>query len=365
MPKPRPPYLHREVTRHGVTTWYVRRHHGARIRLMAEYDTPEFWTQYRAAIEGEPHPKKGPKTGSLSWAIDRYRASSAWAGLASATRRQRENIYLHVVKSAGEEPLGNITQKTIILGRERRASRPHSANNFLKAMRGLFDWATGDGKLVKTNPCTGVKLLKGANDEHGFHTWNEDEVTTFEAKWPVGTRQRLAFDLLLYTGLRRGDVVKLGKQHLRDGLLTIRTEKTGETVFLPLLSPLERSIDATKTGDLAFLITESGHPFVKESFGNWFRKACSDAGCPGSAHGLRKAGATRAAENGATDRQMMALFGWTTPKMASLYTRAADRKKLAEEAAKLLVRKQPKNKNARTSPSGAGASPKTLNKSGA
>jgi integrase len=365
MPKARPPHLHRERSRHGLAIWYVRRGHGPRIRLRAQYDSPEFWAEYQAALTGAAPLKTGGSPGSLRWAIDRYRRSSAWAGLAPATRRQRENIYQQVVSTAGDKPLAKITQRTIVEGRERRAVRPHAANNFLKAMRGFFEWAAGDGDLVKVNPCLGVKTLKGANDDVGFHTWTEEEVARFESHWPTGTRQRLAFDILLYTGLRRGDAVKLGRQHVRDGLITLRTEKTGEVVILPLLPVLAASIEATKTGDLTFLVTDRGQPFVKESFGNWFREACKAARCPGSAHGLRKAGATRAAENGATDRQLMALFGWSTGKMATHYTRAADRKRLASEAAKLLLPKQATNKNARTMRSGTGGGPKTPKISGA
>ncbi|MFG1200855.1 tyrosine-type recombinase/integrase [Xanthobacter aminoxidans] len=164
--------------------------------------------------------------------------------------------------------------------------------------------------------------------------------------------------MLLYTGFRRGDAARLGRQHVRDGVITIRTEKTGEVVSLPILEPLARSIAATKTGDLTFLVTERGAPFVKESFGNWFKKACVKAKVPGSAHGLRKAGATRAAENGATERELMALFGWTSGKMATHYTRAASQKCLAQDAASLLLSKQTPNKSARTKRSGAGASTK-------
>ena len=108
---------------------------------------------------------------------------------------------------------------------------------------------------------------------------------------------------------------------------------------------LAATIAATKIGDLTFLVTERGTPMVKDSFGNWFRDACRAAGCPGSAHGLRKAGATRAAENGATVNQLMALFGWKTEKMALLYTRKADRKRLASQAAPLLVSAQTSNEN--------------------
>lgn len=122
-----------------------------------------------------------------------------------------------------------------------------------------------------------------------------------------------------------------------------------------MLDPLARSIAAAKTGDLTFLTTERGTPFVKESFGNWFKKACDKAKVPGSAHGLRKAGATRAAENGATERELMALFGWSSGKMAAHYTRAASQKRLAEEAASLLLPKRTANKSARTKRPGAGA----------
>jgi integrase len=102
-------------------------------------------------------------------------------------------------------------------------------------------------------------------------------------------------------------------------------------------------------------VTERGTPFFKESFGNWFREACREAGCPGSAHGLRKAGATRAAENGATVNQLMALFGWKTEKMALLSTRKADRKRLAHDAAPLLLA-QKSNENLPHLGSGEGAS---------
>lgn len=364
MPRSTPPHLHRERSRHGVVTWYVRRDHGKRIRLRAAYDTPEFWEQYRAALAGAATADGGPKKGTLRWAIDRYRASSAWAALAPATRRARENIFIQIVESAGNEPLTKITQRSIINGRERRQKTPHAANSFLKTMRGFYGWAAGDGGLVTSDPTKDVKLLKGRNDDVGFHTWTEEEVRRFEAKWPVGTRQRLALDILLYTGLRRGDAVKLGRQHIRDGFITIRTEKTGEPVTLPVLTPLAASIEATTTGDLTFLVTERGTPFAKESFGNWFRKLCKEVGVPGSAHGLRKAGATRAAENGASERELMALFGWSTGKMAVHYTKAANQKRLAAEAAHLLLPKQNTNENARTLRSGAGANPKNREISG-
>jgi integrase len=346
----------------------VRRSHGSRIRLRAEYGSEAFWAEYRAALEGAPLKQRSqPRAQSLAWALDRYRNSSAWASLSNATRRQRENIYRSVIKTAGAVSLRDIANDTIRAGRERRSATPHGANNFLKAMRAFFAWAFEE-KLVTSNPTKGIKNLVGPNDADGFHTWTQEELDRFEARWPIGSRERLAFDLLLYTGLRRGDAVRVGVQHLRDGTITIRTEKhrrgkVGEQVSIPILPPLAASIAATKTGDLTFLVSETGRPWVKESFGNWFRDACRAAGCPGSAHGLRKAGATRAAERGATERQLMAIFGWTTGRMAQHYTRAADRARLARDAAQLLLPAQEANDKFPHLGSGEGASSNKLKKS--
>lgn len=367
MSRPRPPHLHHEQTRHGAFVWYVRKGHGPRIRIKAEYGSEAFWAEYRAALEGAPAPSKVAKAHTLAWGINRYRNSSAWAALSNATRRQSENIYRAVIKTAGNVLLPHITTETIKAGRERRAAAPHSANNFLKSMRRFFKWAADPegGRLVASNPSIGVKLLKGKNKD-GFHTWTNEEIERFERRWPIGTRERLALDLLLYTGLSRGDVVRLGRQHVTNGVITFRMEKgRGDgVVYPPVLPILAATIAASKTGDLTFLVTERGTPFVKESFGNWFREACREAGCPGSAHGLRKAGATRAAENGATVNQLMALFGWKTEKMALLYTRKAGRKRLARDAARLLLPAQAANEEIPHLRSGAGASAKRRAKSG-
>src|ERR1700730_17065836 len=369
MPRPRPPHLRREETRHGVLVWYVRRGHGRRVRIKAEYGSQDFWLQYRAALEGESVQSKAAKPHTLAWALDRYRKSSAWAGLSTATRRQRENIYRAVIKTAGTRLLRDITTTVVREGRERRAETPHAANNFLKSMRGFLAWALEE-QLITADPAKGIKLLAGTNDADGFHTWSQDELDRFEARWRLGTRERLAFDLLLYTGFRRGDAVRVGRQHVRDDVITIRTGKhrrgkPGEQVSIPILPPLAASIAATRTGDLTFLVTDAGRPWVKESFGNWFREACRAVGCPGSAHGLRKAGATRAAERGATERQLMAIFGWSTGKMAQHYTRKADRKRLSQDAVHLLMRAQRGNENSLTLNPGEGANGNKLRKTGA
>jgi integrase len=135
---------------------------------------------------------------------------------------------------------------------------------------------------------------------------------------------------LVYTGLRRGDAVRFGRQHIRNGIGSIKTEKNDTPVALPILPVLSKTLEAGPCGDLTFIAGENGRLLTKESFGNLFRKACRAAGLRDrSAHGLRKAAATRAANAGATVPQLEAIFGWNGGTMAALYTRAADRRRLS------------------------------------
>ena len=332
MPRPRPPHLQREITRHGKAVWYVRIGRGPRIRIRAEYGTPEFDAEYYAALAGAPAKKTAPSCSSLEWLLTRYRETTAWTDLSAATRRQRDNIFAGVVETAGHEAYTRITQATILAGKERRAKTPPQARNFLDAMRGLFRWALKAG-LIKSDPTVGVGNPPRRTGE-GFIPWNEAQMAAYEVRWPIGTRQRVWLDVIAYTGLRRGDAVRLGRQHVRNGVATIKTEKSGFTVevSLPILPVLQATLDSGPCGDLTFIAGASGRPLTKESFGNEFKAACKAAGVPGSAHGVRKIAATRAADNSATEAELMAIFGWTDPKMAAHYTRTANRKRLAAQA---------------------------------
>lgn len=344
MPRPRPPHLRFETTRHGRKVWYVRVGDGPRVRLRAAYGTKEFSAEYHAAVNGKPLEALKAKSKSLRWLIEQYRASSAWSSLAPTTRLARDRIFTGLIDAFGKEAYVNIGPKSINAGIDRRRDTPHAANNFLKTMRGLFEWAKKNDH-TKRDPTEGITQLPGENDHIGFHTWTDDEVEKFEAYWPVGSRQRLALDILLYTGLRRGDAVRLGTPHLRDGFFTIVTEKTKEVVSIPALAPLLLSIEKTGTGKETYLITGYGKSFAKAGFGNWFRDACDKAGVPGSAHGLRKAGATRAAENGASEADLNAIFGWKEgSRESATYVRKANRKKIAGRAtSKLLKVENPNN----------------------
>ncbi len=330
MPRPRPPRLQRQITRHGKTAWYVRVGRGPRIRIRSAFGTPEFDAEYQAAIAGVPARQTFKPaqaiTGSLAWLIERYRETGEWTRLSLATRRLRENIFRHVVDSAGIQPAAKITSATIMAARDRRT--PIQAKHFMSAMRGLFRWAFR-AKLIKSDPTGGVSDLPLPRSD-GHLPWSDDDVTAFESRWPIGTRQRVWFDLLAYTGLRRGDAVRLGRQHVRNGLATIKTEKTGVVVILPILATLAKTLSAGPCGDLTFIAGKNGRPLTKESFGNLFRQACREAGLVNrSSHGLRKAAATRAAEHGATEAELEAIFGWSGGRMASLYTRTANRQRLS------------------------------------
>ena len=168
--------------------------------------------------------------------------------------------------------------------------------------------------------------------------WTEEHVARYRARWPLGTRQRVWLDVLLYTGLRRGDAVRFGRQHVRDGVGRIKTEKSGfkVTAIVPILPVLRATLDAGPCGDLTFIVGARGKPFTKECFGNMFKAACRAAGVPGSAHGVRKIAATTAANNGATVRSSRRCSAGTSDAMASLYTKTADRDRLGREAGHML-----------------------------
>ena len=324
-----PPHVQTERTRHGKVVFYFRRTAGSpRIRL-PDPSKPDFKAAYAAAMSGSKVPASKAEGGTLEWLVEAYKRSAHWANLKPSTRRMRDNILKRVVTEAGKVPFKAIGRKHINEGVDRRL--PHAGNTFRKVMSQMFAWAVSVD-LVPLNPVEGATRhrIKSA----GFRVWTVEEVERFHAKWPTGTRERLAMDLALFTGLRRSDLVVVGRQHVRNGVITITTEKTGAVVHVPVFPMLQASIDAAPTGDLAFLATSHGKPFGSAaSLGNWFRDACVAAGVPGRLHGLRKAGATIAANGGATAHQLMAMYGWKKLEEAELYTRGADRVRNAAVAA--------------------------------
>ena len=291
MPRPCPPYLQWHKTRHGGFAWYVRVGSEPLIRVRGEFGTPEFMARYEAALRGErlQHQPSSTKVGSLNWLIERYKETQAWRNLSSATRRQRENIFKQIVASeGGKQPYTAVTVSGLAAARDRRGETPAQARHLIDTMRGLFKWAKGAGH-VKFNPAADVDYPKQPKTQ-GFPVWTEDDLARYEARWPLGTKERVWLAVLLYTGLRRGDAVKLGRQHVRNGVAAIRTEKSqGQIeVVIPILPDLDAALRAGPTGELAFICGARGEPMTKESFGNVFSEAARTAGIRKSAHGVRK-----------------------------------------------------------------------------
>jgi integrase len=195
----------------------------------------------------------------------------------------------------------------------------------VKAMRGFFSWALEAGR-VSINPTERVKIVEVATD--GFEPWTAADLKAYRARCPLGTRQRVAFEVLLQTGLRRGDAVSVGPAHVEGAVIRIATEKTGERVAIAMTPELAAAISAGPIGE-TFIVGAGGKPMVKEAFGNVFRTWTNEAGVKKSAHGLRKAAATADAMDGYSEFELSSKFGWSGTKMASLYTRSANRERLS------------------------------------
>lgn len=334
MPRPRKPYVHKETTRHGKVVWYFRRNKEKRVRLPGVYGSKEFNAAYDAALAGGHIEKKttAPKS-TLRWLVDQYYQSGRFNKYAENTQRNQRLALENVCKTGSKLNFAAITEADIRAGMVRREATPTMEMEYLRSMRAILQFARDSG-WIKKNPATGIKLPKMKTD--GYHTWSVEEVVKYQERHPVGTQARLALDLMLYTGLRRGDAITLGRQHIKDGVIRFRTGKTGTDLDIPVLPPLAKSIEATETGDMVFLVNTRGKPWKNISFGYWFADRCEEAGVPGRAHGLRKAGATIAANNGATPFELTAMYGWSSTKMAELYTQKADKARLAERAANKL-----------------------------
>jgi integrase len=253
----------------------------------------------------------------------------------------RRGILEEICQRSGSFRFAAMETRHVAKLRDEKAALPEAANNRVKALRQLFAWATSpEYRYATKNPAREVAKLR-SNNPDGLQAWSEEDVARYEARHPIGSRARLAFDLLLYTGVRRSDVVRLGPQMEHDGKLVFSETKGSSRITkaheLPILPPLRQSIDATPIGHLVYLVTAFGRPHSVKAFGNWFKKRCREAGLEDlSAHGLRKLGAQRCAEAGASEHQLMALFGWTNPQQAALYTKKASRARLEAAAAPLL-----------------------------
>jgi integrase len=347
--KLRVPYLWQDTDRHGNVRLYVAVPGRHKVRVREEPETPEFWAVYNAAVSGGLLSEDGrvvkslakAALGSLRSLVEGYYNSSDFRALAAGTQTVRRGILDNICFEFGDKPFARMESRHVRQIRDAKTDFPESANGRIKALRQVFKWATDDTVgLAKNNPAANVPYLS-PNNPDGFHSWTIEEVAQYVAKHPVGAKAHLALCIFLYAGVRRSDGAKLGPQMERDGWLEF-TETKGSNRKpkrrqIPILPPLRAAIDACPSGHLTYLVTTFGKPFTSNGLGNRFKKWCVEAGLPHcSAHGLRKAGATFAVENGATEHQLMAIYQWESPKQAALYTRQANRKLLTGAAMHLI-----------------------------
>jgi integrase len=338
MPRPRPPHLQKHFSRHGKIVWYVRIGRGPKIRIRGVYGTPEFEAACQAAIRGEKAAaERSPMKDTLGWLIKLYLASKAWEGLGKTTRERRLPQLKQILKTSGSFPLSSVDRQGLIAGRDKRTA-PSQARTFVMTMRSLFAWAV-DSALVTDNPTIGIKIRQPKTAGH--IPWSEEDIRKYEARWPRGTAERVMLDVYVYTGLRRGDAARVGRQHVKNGEISIMTEKSPTLVTIEILKPLADTLAAGPIGDMSFNVGRYGLQLTARGLGRKFGAACRAAGLVGlSAHGLRKAAAIRVAEAGGTENELDAMFGWKNGQTSRTYTRNADRAAMARRAIRKLGRNE-------------------------
>lgn len=372
-------YYFEDRDRHGNLRRYFRRRvpGTGKIRSTRLRETPgtiEFHEEFAAAMAGRPYERKGHSKPpapprivehSLRWLITRYyRESVEFRGYDDETKKVRRRILnlLCAEKESeastievGDLPCDIPEDKIRVLVNRKALTSIHSANARLKAIRKLSEWAVSvTPKLMAANVAKDVPLLETIKTG-GHHTWTIEEVLHFAEVHPPGTKAFLALWLFLLTGQRLSDVAKFGKQHIRKAehvSANLRTIHSGRwlafrqhknrnrspvDLVIPILPQLEEVLTLSPCGKLTFLETEFGRPHTTKGLGNWFGDQCVKAGVPGRAHGLRKAGATIAAENGASPYTLMAIFGWKTLEQAELYTKKVRQQLMAGSGMNLLT----------------------------
>lgn len=332
-----PPRIHHYINRHGKPVFYYREPGRPKVRLRGHPGSPDFMAEYDAASVGEPKSTLGASRtvpGTVNAALVSYYQSTAFNALAKSTQQNRRAILEQFRSDHGNKRTAlmhsQALQNTI------NDKTPAAQRNFVKAIRGFVDHCLPLG-MIKVDPLAGLKLAKSKRTG-GFHTWSKEEIEKYKARHAPGTKARLALELLLNTGHARSDITRMGRQHIKSGLLSMRRQKTNVQFDIPLLPDLVAELNRhSKTDQLAFLTTEHGNPFTPAGFGNWFAERCIEAGVPGRAHGLRKASAVRHALNGATAPELMAWFGWKTIGEAQRYVEEANRIALAQNAGAKII----------------------------
>jgi integrase len=362
MPKPRYWGVEPNRNRHGRLRWYFRADRTKpRIRLPDDYGSQAFELAYRAAVAGDPMPasqslpRQGRRAsrGSLGWLVSLYLASPAFLSNRASTQRPRRTMLEKLAVEKGGIDIEDITRSVIQDSMNARRETVHMANAWLGVVSGMFEWATKEHQtdpetgrsaaILAENPAEFIKRFQAPknnmlddDEEDGHPTFTEADLEAFEAAYPHGGHERLIYEVLLCTGLRVGDAARAGRQHAKDDVLRLRTEKTHTWVALRVLPRLKHALAVGPKGldtELAWItLKRTGKAMDKNYLGRLFGEACRKIGLDRSAHGMRKAAARRYIEAGARPEQLKAIFGWETMAMVDKYTKRFNREKVSLRA---------------------------------
>jgi integrase len=334
--------IDRFVDRHGKPRFYYRVGQGARVPLKGEPGSPEFMAAYERATWGEwpqpPKPDRGAP-GTFKRLVLDYFASPDYLRLSPSTRRPYRLVIERLVhdENIGHRLVHEMTREHVKRMVSKRAETPGAANDMLKKLRILIHFAIDQG-LRSDDPTTRIK--KFASSE--FHTWTDDEIAQFEVRWPIGSTPRLAFALLLYTGQRRSDVVRMTWDDIEDNPIRVIQKKTGAKLLVPIHPELTSILATLSDRHGHILKTSFRKPFAGAGFGNFMADRIAEAGLPERCvtHGLRKAASRRLAEAGCSANEIAAITGHATLAEVSRYTKAAEQRRLAQAAIHRLSNEQ-------------------------
>jgi integrase len=315
--------------------YYFRRRGHKQVPLPGMPGSIEFEQAYAAAIANEPLPStigaKRIRVGTIDALVIAYFNSPMFLGLASATQATYRGILEAFTREHGAKPLALLTRKHLEAMLARKMKTPAAGNHWLRLIKTLMRFAVRE-QLRADDPARDIDYIK--RKVAGFHTWSEPEIAQFEAHHPIGSKARLALALGLYSGQRRGDCIRMGRQHVRNGLLHVKQRKTGWSGAIPVHANLQAALATVPSTQLTFLINGQGKPFTGKDFTQWFARQCAAAGLPQHCvfHGLRKAALTRLADAGCTVHQIAAISGHKSLREVERYTRGADQERLARDA---------------------------------
>jgi integrase len=290
---------------------------------------------YQDAIAGAaPVSRSRHKIGTLGALAADFYKSADFANLSSSSQRSYRAVLDPVAQRDGHRFVRDLqADKARKVIQEIGERHPGLANLTRAVLRRLFSYAIDLG-LRRDNPFERVPKYKLGT----HHTWTESELEAFEKRWPLGARQRLAYALLLYTGQRVSDVVRMRRSDIRNGAIHTIQAKTGAELYIQLHPALERALKAYPANGIYLIGDRAGRPMKPGTLSMLMHDAAKAADLPPQcvAHGLRKAALRRLAEHGSTSKQMQAVSGHRTLSEIERYTRQADQRRLAKAAIGLL-----------------------------